>query len=111
MIRLLSVRDPILPQAQNHANIQLQSPVQCKSSTNRILLISYFLYSVLEALAYVTIILSFLILLLLLLINNALATVPSRRYRSLPAAVPSRLDGTVAGEATVPSTQSRSRYR
>jgi len=72
--------------------------------------------------------------------SNALATIPSRRYRSLaatvpyrslaamvpyhslaatvpssldgiPATVPSRLDGTVAGEATVPSTQSRSRYR
>jgi len=27
------------------------------------------------------------------------------------ATVPSRLDGTVAGEATVPSTQSRSRYQ
>jgi len=41
----------------------------------------------------------------------ALATVPSRRYRSLAATVPSRLDGTAAGQATVPSTQSRSRYR
>jgi len=44
-------------------------------------------------------------------VKNALATVPSRRYCSLAATVPSRLDGTVAGEATMPSTQSRSRYR
>ena len=45
----------------------------------------------------------------------ALATVPSRRYRSiagygtvkyrsLPATVPSRLDGTIAGVATVVNT-------
>ena len=34
------------------------------------------------------------------------------RYRQvLTVTVPSRFDGTVAGEATVPSTQSRSRYR
>jgi len=46
---------------------------------------------------------------LILDILIALATIPSRRYRSLAAAVPSslpvpsRLDGTVADEATVPT--------
>jgi len=48
--------------------------------------------------------------------STTLATVPSRGYHSLAGygtevTVPSRLDGTVAGEATVPSRQSRSRYR
>jgi len=44
-------------------------------------------------------------------LHCALATVPSRQYRSRAAAVPSRLDGTIVGEATMSSTQSCSRYR